>query len=965
MSKQMYQFTSKSSIANNDVIPFSDENSVSPPHEASQISFLNFLNSIVINQSQVTGLVAALNSINSQISSINSQISTINSQIASLQVDVAQLQIDVTQLQSDVSQLQSDVISLQDQIDTINGDISGLQDQIDAINAQITVINGQIATLQSDVSQLQTDVAQLQTEVDNLQPYTIQEIYVSPEGVDDATSGNATRPYQKVSYAISQITDATFSKRYLIHSVGNTSDNTFTLKPNISFNFHGGSYTLTNPNIIVDPSWNGVQSVVTIENLANNLVSPWVLNLDLSLSGYPPNYFMIILKNLRFSGAPAIDIKGNVNNFSQVYIEDVDAGVGSVKVTNCFGGMRNVNAAGAGWSHTDTPNNNQFTFANCRLSTDDFTVSNTGGSGALVEISGCSMIDPKFIGYGPGQLQIRSRGNDFQGNVLLTSVGSASYLYFNTDTLQAMPIFSGLAEWSGVTIAESIAGTALTVSNQLSEFNQATTPPRANLGVGTGTVVLDVDQDYTLTNPPSKNIYQNMPTSGRQVTLAPAGVAGGLSEGEFILVSSSVSSGSVTYKSGSVVLCQVLSSENWIFDYVGSTIAPLTDGWVCRRNAGNSGTIGSWQETYNVGSTVVMRDNQPINISTGSGSFGTAVGSVPFYAPSFVAVSSVTTYGMSFTATKNGRISAVGYAAAQLPSGTRTIGLWQFLTLTTGTLIGTYTVSSSDPLDSSGHFRRVGITPVNILAGSRYVIGALTPTSDQTLIYFSGVNPTFCLFDGWGKTVNPALSYPVITQAVSPQGQYGNEYFEVEEAIGGTSQLKIQPKAISDLFFEVDSNQQTSAPFGYGTEFDRNQLDPADLVGKGAFWCRSESGGLDGFNEQNNGFNTLVLGAHANATATYATATSQRVLDLAGCTYTLPLTANQWDIVEIDGISGVWRLELANGQSVQITDTISATGPTDYIQSNSVNVMLQLMCTQAGGLNWKATRLTGLCTKYP
>ena len=67
-------------------------------------------------------------------------------------------------------------------------------------------------------------------------------------------------------------------------------------------------------------------------------------------------------------------------------------------------------------------------------------------------------------------------------------------------------------------------------------------------------------------------------------------------------------------------------------------------------------------------------------------------------------------------------------------------GLWK----SDGTLLASATVSSSDPL--VGHFRYKSITPVTLLAGNDYVVGAQMN------------NDTFA-FDGSGFTVDSSISF--------------------------------------------------------------------------------------------------------------------------------------------------------------------------------------------------------------
>lgn len=88
-----------------------------------------------------------------------------------------------------------------------------------------------------------------------------QTVYVSKNGVDAVGRGGQHEPYLTISYAMSQITDAAPSKRYVINVAnGSYEENTLYIKPSVFIHgesIQGCSIFASTGGIILDPSFTG------------------------------------------------------------------------------------------------------------------------------------------------------------------------------------------------------------------------------------------------------------------------------------------------------------------------------------------------------------------------------------------------------------------------------------------------------------------------------------------------------------------------------------------------------------------------------------------------------------------------------------------------------------------------------------------------------------------------------------
>ena len=108
------------------------------------------------------------------------------------------------------------------------------------------------------------------------------EVYVSNTGNDNPDAGTIGNPYETLTYALSQITDASSSKPYTIFLVtGVYNEPSLALRAWVNIDGQNSNLTITNP-VTADPSFNG-GSISRIYNFADlNFVSG--ANLDFTLS---------------------------------------------------------------------------------------------------------------------------------------------------------------------------------------------------------------------------------------------------------------------------------------------------------------------------------------------------------------------------------------------------------------------------------------------------------------------------------------------------------------------------------------------------------------------------------------------------------------------------------------------------------------------------------------------------------
>lgn len=279
-----------------------------------------------------------------------------------------------------------------------------------------------------------------------LNPQT-QIIRVDPNGSD--INGNGQNiPYATISYALSQITDASISKPYLISSSGDFTDSSWLLKPNISHDFNGGTYTLSsNPQL--DSSFNGAQSKIYIQNLSS---INKVFNLDFSAISSPST--LNIFRNIIFSVNDEIAIKGNVSGGGTIFIAEALLGLSfllDIHIENVYGALQNCSFNNIDHYLIGA----QYSYVDCRCGADCTITSDTSSSS--FELMSCVFPNLNLNGNGPGTLTVSGKGNDISNLTLEVTSGHPEYLDAGAlDGLISAPILIGGAEYIPKSLALSI-----------------------------------------------------------------------------------------------------------------------------------------------------------------------------------------------------------------------------------------------------------------------------------------------------------------------------------------------------------------------------------------------------------------------------------------------------------------------------------------------------------------------------
>ncbi len=784
-------------------------------------------------------------------------------------------------------------------------------------------------------------------------------VYVdSTSGINAVGRGGASAPYLTISYALSQITGASQSNPFIINAFGTFTDTNWSIPPNIFYNFNNGSYTVTN-QVTLDASWSSSTGNLAICNLFNYSFPAGIL---LDFNAASATSASLYFYNLQTTSNVSCQLIGSDASPCNVFLEYCN--FETLSIESCNGGIVGCQGNDYSFIQNSFIVMSNFTIDGSSASTS--FLSNYSAGGGVLYISNSLLINPTFIGSGPGSSVIYSIGNRFLGALTL----NGSYVAFYADILESLPTLVGGATYTPFSIANSInsnftpsnytpVDVSVTgnleginnefplyfkISNDFSEISSSNTDCRANLGIGTGYIILDVAQNYILTNPTVKNIVVDMPSSGFQCNLAPAGVAGGLDNGEYITITSYATSASILFADSSGTnIATVNPGQTWIAEYVGSTLSPLT-GWVFRQ-VNSSGGTEDMQETYNQGSTISMAEGQPIVISAGSQVVGSASNLTTLYSNSLAPAPS-TSYviGMSFTMNQNGYISALGYADPCFSSGTREVGLWLFNTNTTGTLLATANVSKSDPLDAqTNKWRMAAITPVAVADGARYVVAELNPTTDQWLFY-QWSPPYFCIVDGWSQDnyASATLVYPPIINQLATGPQWGNSNFQFESATGYTSTFEINDLTSSIYFNNVNTFSQVSQPLAIGTIAQQQAIGTTGL-NDGALWNNTSLTTIDRYNLAKTAWYSVNLGPQFITASSATLVPGEEAYNYATglTTFTMPTTMLAGQKLSVIGAAGKgvpssWKINLNGGQQLFVGNSIANTSVASTYESDCI-----------------------------
>jgi hypothetical protein len=389
---------------------------------------------------------------------------------------------------------------------------------------------------------------------------------------------------------------------------------------------------------------------------------------------------------------------------------------------------------------------------------------------------------------------------------------------------------------SGISIIGN-ASQNLLIANNLSDVADYK-DTRGNIGLPTQILVANQDQDYTLSNPSPGIIYVNMPTAGHILKMPPIGVSGSLDPSTTLEIAASSTTEDLTIQdSAGTAIVIITPGDRYLAIPVGTSLAPPT-GWQFNKITG-TGTNPTMQDTYNAGSTIALNSDQPIVITAAGSAYGAqqdVIGEFPYNAVQPHATTDI--YAISFTATKDGSITHLCYADILFSSGTRTVGIYQYLTDTTGTLLGQADVAKTDPLDSqTGLFRTTALlTPITVTTGVRYVIASVTPPSDP-LVFFPTFSPPFGILDGVSDplnvTVSGTLTYPqmyIYGNVGGTPTEWGGQNAIFQSILGADSTLSINDIDTSSAILDVESTTQSSKPVPSMTTAQMNAI-PSPVEG--------------------------------------------------------------------------------------------------------------------------------------
>lgn len=167
-----------------------------------------------------------------------------------------------------------------------------------------------------------------------------QSVYVSPEGSDLTGNGSILSPYQTIVHALSQITDASSSKLYLINCLyGVYNEGSLQLKPYVSVNGQGSILNVIG-SITADPIWIDGGNL-QFGNFSNVSVSI-SLNFDLSSVSAP---CIVQFYKMAFSPSSSILVFGKDENLILILSELYSlAGSLNIYVQDAYGAITNSSA---------------------------------------------------------------------------------------------------------------------------------------------------------------------------------------------------------------------------------------------------------------------------------------------------------------------------------------------------------------------------------------------------------------------------------------------------------------------------------------------------------------------------------------------------------------------------------------------------------------------------------------------
>jgi len=308
-------------------------------------------------------------------------------------------------------------------------------------------------------------------------PYVFVYRYVtSTGGVDAVGNGSITDPYATISYAISQITDNSITKRYIILCYGNLTETTLSLKPWVLIQGNSSSLAITTINL--DASFVGsTNALCYIDNFTG---LNGALTLDFTGAIAP----RIIVTNLRPSTPVTWTITGpTVSSGMSGVISRNFGGIGFTTpinlsisnfdgeiIDNCFSTV-NLTTTGSSTLHSIFFGNNIIVFGG------SLTVSSTSGSNINVSSNSFFQSVPlSLTNTSTGTAVLNCIGADGFSSITITGALTT----FSPDLISVTPTFASGAS-DGVNLIYSTLAASITAGFSPTNYTVANTRTKAHL----------------------------------------------------------------------------------------------------------------------------------------------------------------------------------------------------------------------------------------------------------------------------------------------------------------------------------------------------------------------------------------------------------------------------------------------------------------------------------------------------
>jgi hypothetical protein len=281
-----------------------------------------------------------------------------------------------------------------------------------------------------------------------------QVIYVSDDGINAVTSGGVLKPYATLDYAISQITDNSSSKPYVIQIGSNVDITTLILKANVFLVFNDFSLTVTG-SVTLDADWSA-GGIVTLQG-ATNVSLPATVNLNFSTFSSP--FALVNIQDIKLiSSATTINITSNSSTSTILLVSDVfgNSNEFNWSLTNCYGTISNGTAGNITLGHTSETVGSNFCLEGLTKIGNLSVSSSTAANFQLTQQSCVISGNATYTSFGSGTLNITSKAVYNVGSVTLNNGVSGGSVNYNPDVIYALPTLLNGATFVPSAIADGM-----------------------------------------------------------------------------------------------------------------------------------------------------------------------------------------------------------------------------------------------------------------------------------------------------------------------------------------------------------------------------------------------------------------------------------------------------------------------------------------------------------------------------